>query len=87
MPAGERSLLELPHRVARGELALPTVASAAPFMGVGHYDLVFVPITGMAPARSAFVWRRPARDPKLREFVRVAKEVLRAAKANAARTG
>jgi DNA-binding transcriptional LysR family regulator len=80
MPAGERSLLELPHRIARGELVLPTVASAAPFMGVGHYDLAFVPITGMPQVRSAFVWRRPARDPKLREFIRVAKEVLRSAK-------
>jgi DNA-binding transcriptional LysR family regulator len=83
MPGGERILLELPHHVARGEIVLPTVPSAAPFMGVGHYDIVFVPITGMAPARSALVWRRQARDPKLREFIRVAREVLRSAKANA----
>jgi DNA-binding transcriptional LysR family regulator len=80
MPAGERSLLELPHRIARGEVVFPTVPSAAPFMGVGHYDLVFVPITGMTQARSALVWRRPARDPKLREFIRVAREVLRTAR-------
>jgi len=84
MPAGERSLLELPHRVARGELALPTVPSAAPFMGVGHYDLVFVPITGMSTVRSALVWRRHARDPRLREFIRVAREVLRTPKRDAA---
>jgi DNA-binding transcriptional LysR family regulator len=84
MPTGERSLLELPHRVARGEVVLPTVPTAAPFMGVGHYDLVFVPITGMPPVRGALVWRRHARDPRLREFIRVAREVLRAAKKDGA---
>jgi DNA-binding transcriptional LysR family regulator len=78
IPAGERNFLEITHRVARQELVLPTVASAAP-LGIGHYDLVYVPITGMAPARSALVWRRGVRDPKLREFVRLAREVLRAA--------
>jgi len=49
MPAGDRILLELGHRVARGEFVLPTVPSAAPFMGIGHYDLASVPIAGMAP--------------------------------------
>jgi DNA-binding transcriptional LysR family regulator len=72
---GERALLDLPVRVARGELVLPTVASAAPYMGA--LDLVFIPITGMEPLRSALVWRRPARDPKLRAFIRVARDVLK----------
>ena len=72
---GERALLDLPVRVARGELVFPTVASAAPYMGA--LDLVFIPITGMEPLRSALVWRRPARDPKLRAFIRVARDVLR----------
>lgn len=72
--AGERALLDLPVRVARGELVFPTVASAAPYMGA--LDLVFIPITGMEPLRSALVWRRPARDPKLRAFIRVARDVL-----------
>jgi DNA-binding transcriptional LysR family regulator len=71
---GERALLDLPVRVARGELVFPTVASAAPYMGA--LDLVFIPITGMEPLRSALVWRRPARDPKLRAFIRVARDVL-----------
>jgi hypothetical protein len=31
----------------------------------------------MPPLRSALVWRRPARDPKLREFIGVARAVLR----------
>jgi DNA-binding transcriptional LysR family regulator len=81
--AGDRDLLDLPVRVARGELVFPTVASAAPYMG--DLDLVFVPITRMKPLRSALVWRRPARDPKLREFLRVAREVLQGSKKPATR--
>jgi DNA-binding transcriptional LysR family regulator len=72
---GEGAPLDIAVRIARGELVFPTVASAKPFMG--ERDLAFVPITGMPPLRSALVWRRPARDPKLREFTRVAREVLR----------
>jgi DNA-binding transcriptional LysR family regulator len=72
---GERAVFELAVRVARGELVFPTVASAVPYMG--ELDLAFVPIKGMPPLRSALVWRRPARDPKLRAFIRVARDALR----------
>ena len=75
IPVGERAVFELAVRVARGELVFPTVPSAVPYMG--ELDLAFVPITGMPLFRSALVWRRPARDPKLRAFVRVARDVLR----------
>ena len=54
---------------------LPTVESATPYMG--ELDLAFIPITGMAPLCSALVWRRPARDPKLRAFIGVARDVLK----------
>jgi DNA-binding transcriptional LysR family regulator len=70
---GDHALLDLPVRVARGEVIFPTVPSAIPYMG--GLDLAFIPIKGMAPLRSALVWRRPARDPKLRAFIRVAREV------------
>jgi DNA-binding transcriptional LysR family regulator len=80
IPLGERNFLALAHRVARRELVFPTVVSAGPVMGVGQYELANVPITGMTPARSALIWRRRDRDPKLREFIRVAREVLRAAR-------
>ena len=72
---GDRALLGLPVRVARGEFVFPTVESATPYMG--EFDLAFVPITGMAPLRSALVWRRPARDPRLRAFIRVARDLLK----------
>jgi DNA-binding transcriptional LysR family regulator len=81
IPAGERNLLEIAHRVARQELVFPTVASAQPFGA--PFDLVYVPITGMAPARSALVWRRRERDPKLREFIRIARDMLRTARRSA----
>ncbi len=74
---GDHALLDLPVRVARREFVLPTVASAAAYMG--DLDLVFVPIAGMKPLRSALVWRRGSRDPKLRAFIRVARDVLKTA--------
>jgi DNA-binding transcriptional LysR family regulator len=75
IPAGRVAVVDVPLRVARGELVLPTVASATDF--VGRADLVFVPLAGMPPLRSALVWRRPASDPKLRAFIHVARDVLR----------
>jgi DNA-binding transcriptional LysR family regulator len=72
---GADGLLGLPVRIARGEIVWPTVASAEPYMR--DREVAFVPIEGMPPLRSALVWLRAARDPKLREFIRVARAVLR----------
>jgi DNA-binding transcriptional LysR family regulator len=77
IPVGKRNFLELAHRIARQEIVFPTVTSVKPLMGIGHHDPVYVPITGMGQARSALVWLRRARDPKLRELLRQAREVLR----------
>jgi hypothetical protein len=74
IPAGERAVLDIAVRIARGGLVHPTVASAPSYMG--ELDLVFIPITGMPPLRSALVWRRPARALKLRAFIRLASDVL-----------
>jgi len=76
IPLGERSVSDLAVRVARGEVVYPTVLSATSYMG----DLTFVPMTGMPELRSALVWRRPARDPRLRAFIRVARGVLKDAR-------
>src|SRR5919198_1542937 len=72
----EVTMNELAYLVRAGKLVHPTVASAARFWG--HPDLVYVPIVDMPPLRSALVWRRGLRDPTLREFVRVARELLAA---------
>ena len=82
---GVRTLLDLPVRLARSEIVFTTVASGAAYMG--EPDLVFVPIKGMPPLRSALVWRRPARDPKLREFIRVSRAVLGRAETGSIETG
>jgi DNA-binding transcriptional LysR family regulator len=82
IPVGERTSLDLALKVARGELVHPTVPSIAAYMG--DHDLVYVPIRDLPPLRSVLVWRRRATDPKLREFVRVASDVLRGT--NASRT-
>jgi hypothetical protein len=75
IPLGERAVLDIAVRVARGELIHPTVASVRAYMG--DLDLVFVPMHGMPLLRSALVWRRPARDLRLRAFLAVARDVLR----------
>lgn len=72
---GEQNILDLPVRVARGEIVHPAVESVIPYMG--GRDLVFIPITGMPPLRSALIWRRGTRNPKLREFITTARDVLR----------
>jgi hypothetical protein len=51
-----------------------TASSAAPYLG--PFELKFVPIKGLRPFRSALVWRRGASEAKLREFIRVGREVL-----------
>jgi hypothetical protein len=76
IPVGERAVLDVSVRVARGELVFATVASAP--LHMGESDLVFVPLTGLRPLRGALVWRRPAREPKLRAFIRVARDFLQA---------
>jgi DNA-binding transcriptional LysR family regulator len=80
---GESAFLDLSVRIGRGEFVFATVASAVPYMG--ESDLAVVPMKGMPRLRSALVWRRPARDPKLREFLGVAREVLRGSKKRATR--
>ncbi len=72
---GEGGVLDLAVRIARGDVVFPTVASAEPYMG--ELELAFVPITGLPDLASALVWRRPASDPRLLEFIRVAREVVR----------
>jgi DNA-binding transcriptional LysR family regulator len=74
IPAGERGALEIATRVAQGELVHPTATSAGPYLG--PFELRFVPIKGLPPFRSALIWRRGSNEAKVREFIRVAREVL-----------
>jgi hypothetical protein len=82
---GERAFLDLSVQIVRGEFVFATVALAVPQMG--EVDLVFVPMTGLPQLRSALVWRRRVRDPKLREFLGVARGVLQGSGKRATRGG
>jgi DNA-binding transcriptional LysR family regulator len=74
IPAGERGPLEIATRVAQGELVHLTATSAAPYLG--PFELRFVPIKGLPPFRSALIWRRGSNEARVREFIRVARQVL-----------
>lgn len=68
---------EITRLVAAGRIVHPTVPSFADHFG--HPDIVWVPITDMRPSTSGLVWRRQDSNPRLRGFVRITREVLRAA--------
>jgi len=76
MRLGERDVLEIAMRVGRREVVHPTAPAAARVMGE-YFDLAFVPITDLPPLSSALVWRRRTSNPGLREFIRIARDVLR----------
>lgn len=60
--------------IARSRVALPTVSSFA--SASAHPDIAYIPITDMPVSETALVWRRLHRDPRLREFVRLARGEL-----------
>jgi DNA-binding transcriptional LysR family regulator len=64
----------LSYLVVRGELVHLTAASTREYWG--HPDIVYVPVGDLPPIRSALLWRRGTRDPRVLEFVRVAKAIL-----------
>src|SRR4051812_35503068 len=67
-----------PHEVttliARGRIVHPTVPSFAQYFG--QPGITYVPIGDMPPLKSGLVWARRSSDPRLREFIRVTREVL-----------
>jgi hypothetical protein len=69
---------ELAYLIATARIVHPTVPSVSEYWG--HPDIVYIPIADLPPLRSALAWRRRTGDPRLREFVRVARDVLRAAR-------
>jgi DNA-binding transcriptional LysR family regulator len=73
----QRDASQLALRIARGEFVHPTVPSA--FALFSDAGVASVPIRDMPAFRSALVWRRRSSDPRMREFVRVARQTLRTA--------
>jgi tetratricopeptide (TPR) repeat protein len=65
---------ELAVLVARGKAVAPTLP-VAPYFGLPN--IVRIPIAGVPPVRVALVTVPGAPDPRRREFIRVAREVVR----------
>jgi DNA-binding transcriptional LysR family regulator len=69
-----------PHEVtaliARGKIVHPTVPLFADYFG--QPGIKYIPISDMPPRKSGLLWRRRQTNPRLREFVRVARQVLSA---------
>jgi len=76
----QRDYSQLGMRIARGELVHPTIPSAVQLFAAS-IKLTAVPIIGLPPWRSALIWKRRSIDAKEREFVRIAAEVVKAARA------
>jgi DNA-binding transcriptional LysR family regulator len=70
-----RSPSEVVGLIARGRIVHPTVPSFAERLG--HPNIVYIPITDMKPSRTALAWSRGTTNLRLREFVRITREVLR----------
>lgn len=78
-----KDLNELIILIARGKIVHPTVPSFASYFG--HPNLVYLPITDLPLSKNALVWRRRDSNPRLRGFIDVAREILRARPAAAHR--
>lgn len=84
-PAGRR-IRRLPRRpktphevtmlVARGKIVHPTFPSFAEYFG--HPSIKYIPIADMPTSKTGLVWRRRDSNPRLRAFIRVARDVLAA---------
>ena len=61
---------DLTALIALGRIVHPTGTTFA--SRYGHPDIVYVPLTGMPPCRSALLWRRGDRDPRVAAFARYA---------------
>jgi DNA-binding transcriptional LysR family regulator len=59
--------------IRTGRIVHPAMESTAAIFGPG---IVWVPISDLSPLRGALVWLRRTRDVRVREFIRVAREVL-----------
>jgi DNA-binding transcriptional LysR family regulator len=70
-----RSYDELALVVARGRAVHPTVTSTGSHLG--SPSIVLVPISDLPPLRVVLMTRREEWNPRLREFVRIAREVAR----------
>ena len=72
---------EVTALVARGRIVHPTVPSFAKYYG--QPGITYVPIVDMPPVKTGLVWTRRSSNPRLRAFIRVAREVVAAKRSGA----
>ena len=65
-----RRQAELTALIALGKVVHPTGTTFADRFG--HPDIVYVPLAGLAPCRSALLWRRGTTDARIAAFARIA---------------
>lgn len=68
--ASPRTTMDVVSLIARGESVHPTVPAFA--KAFTQDDVVLVPLAGCAPLRSALLWRKDTRDPKVAAFAELA---------------
>lgn len=64
---------EMALLVARGKVVYPTVPASAPYFGPPN--IVCIPLMGLPPVRKVLLALRGEWNPRLREFIRIAREV------------
>lgn len=78
LPRRPKTPHEVTALIARGKIVHPTVPSFAQFYG--QPGITYVPVDDMPPLKSGLVWRRRTANPRLREFIRVTRATLAAAR-------
>jgi len=74
MSEPSKSVAEVVTLIARGVIVHPTIP---PFgVHLGHPNIVLVPLGGMPRLQAGLVWVRDSADHRIREFDRVAREVM-----------
>jgi DNA-binding transcriptional LysR family regulator len=74
VPQSPRTIAEIATLILLGRIVQPTIPAFAERFG--HPEIVLIPITDLPPSRTALLWRRGTGDPRIREFARIAEEIL-----------
>lgn len=69
-----RTIAEIGTLVLLGRIVQPTIPAFAERFD--HPEIVLVPISDLPPSRTALLWRHDTGDPRIREFARIAVQVI-----------
>jgi DNA-binding transcriptional LysR family regulator len=69
-----RTIAEIGTLILLGRIVQPAIPAFAERFD--HPEIVLIPITDLPPSRTALLWRRDTGDPRIREFARIAEQIL-----------